>query len=61
MDSKRSTADVAPLKGVGRQGKKLQGADKDAKTKIAEGGKNIGGKLFILSVIYTFKSFLLTD
>ena len=31
--------------------KKLQGADKDAKTKIAEEGKNTEGNLFILSVI----------
>ena len=51
MDSKWSTADVAQLKDVSGQGKKLQGADKDAKTKIAKEGKNIGGKLFILSVI----------
>ena len=49
MDStcKWSTADVGPLKG---QAKKVQGADEDTETIIAEEGKNTAGKLFILSV-----------
>ena len=49
MDStcKWSTADVGPLKG---QAKKVQGADEDTETIIAEEGKNTAGKPFILSV-----------
>ena len=40
MDSKLSTADVGPLKG---QAKKVQGADEDSETIIAEEGKNTAG------------------
>ena len=47
MYSKWSTADVGPFKG---QAKKVQGADEDTETIIAEEGKNTAGKLFILSV-----------
>ena len=47
MDSKWCTADVGPFK---RTSQKVQGADEDRETKIAEEGKNTAGKLFILSV-----------